>query len=170
MPITGKIRFSESPKPLVEMKINDRGFVNIYDFTFTPEGVYLFRYAEIFKTKEISESFIWLVPIRKIARGLSGNSFEVDFSNQPQGIFLYQEDFFDDEQDYVFFSSYSYELKEKVFTSKKKISKIQVTKNSLNKTKNTLKKKERELKKAIEHENYERAAELRDEIANIKKS
>ncbi len=155
MPIKGIIRVIFPGDPIKNMQIGTVCYLNAQDIILTKDALFIDVDSEIFLNDEIiDDSFIL---VKRIGEGLASNDFELDFTG------LNKETFFDIENDSLHVSMFSEAGRFIIFKNVDYVEVFDLDKEKIS----PLEEKRLELKIALDLNDYEKAAIIRDEISKL---
>lgn len=155
MPIKGPVRALYPGLRLKHMPINSVGYLDAEDIILTKKTLFIDLDSEIFTGEEYNDGFT--VKVTRIGTGLTEADYELDFSELSPEIFFYMEN----EAIYAEFTNESNRFL--IFNKVSHTEVVQPAEGVLSERET----KERELEQAIATDDFETAARLRDEIAQL---
>lgn len=155
MPIIGPIRAQFPDLRLKHMELNTVGYLDAEDIILTKTTLFIDLDSEIFIGDEHNDGFT--VKVTRIGTGLTSIDFELDFSELSPDIFFYIEND-------AIHAEFSNEKNRFLTFNKVEHTEIVKTDQADGKTREE---KEQALQAAIDNDNFEEAARLRDEIAQL---
>lgn len=168
MPIKGTIFATKNQSRVETMKVGQEGYVYDYDIIVTRKGVFIDVATEVFLERTLSSDedddeendSVGMIPIKRIGPGMTSQDFELDFTGlEHQDYLIYLEteatyrDLVNIPNTHILFAEAVIEIKDSLSQGRK----------------TPLQKKKDELQNAIDNQDYDQAAKLRDEIANLEK-
>ncbi|MCX6754442.1 MAG: UvrB/UvrC motif-containing protein [Candidatus Nomurabacteria bacterium] len=163
MPVKGKIYAMPNEFRVENMPVGGEGYFYKDEIIITKSAIFLDQIAPIVSAVELSyyKDIINFIPIKRLGPGLTENDFEIDFSDsigceiivESHGVYL---DLIPESEAYIVF--YDFDLD----SNSKKIISLPL--------KRRLTLLELKLKLAVESDQFEKAAILRDEISKLKKN